>query len=72
MKKKEGLLTYNTRLLIIEKEAQKSYAVSVIGSPAGSGVLGTTGVSASGVVGPSFAGTKANNLYSVYFVKVIE
>ncbi len=70
MKEKEGVPTYNTRLLIMEKEAQKSYALSIIGSPAGSGTLGTTGVAGSAVVGPSFAGTKANNLYSVYFVVV--
>jgi hypothetical protein len=70
MKKAEGQLTYNTRLVIIQKEAQKSYAVSIIGAPAGSGMLGTTGVSGSAVVGPSFSGTKANDLFSVYLVKV--
>jgi len=70
MKKAEGLLTYNTRLLIVKKEAQKSYAVSIIGAPAGAGVLGTSGVSGSAVVGPSFAGTKANDLFDIYLLKV--
>ena len=71
MQKKEGTITYNTRILIVEKEAQKSYSISIIGAPAGSGIAGTTGVAAAGSIGPSFAGTKANNLYSIYLVKVL-
>jgi hypothetical protein len=70
MKKAEMPITYNTRILIVKKEAQKSYAVSIIGAPAASGALGTTGVAGSAVVGPSFAGTKANDLFDIYLVKV--
>lgn len=70
MKKGELPITYNTRLLIVKKEAQKSYAVSIIGAPAGAGVLGTSGVTGSAVIGPSFAGTKANDLFDIYLVKV--
>ncbi|RPI53722.1 MAG: hypothetical protein EHM49_04010, partial [Deltaproteobacteria bacterium] len=67
MKKAELPITYNTRIVIVKAEAQKSWTTGGPLSGGATGVLGTTGTAVGGSVIPSMGGTKAHDLYTIIF-----